>query len=342
MTQINTEVLDIRADISKDGFKAVGDLAMQEGWEDGSIQKTLAHAAVGAVVAGIGNGDALGGALGAGAAEAARSATANQDNATQQTVSALVGAIAGGGTGASVGLDGEKYNRQLHQREIAWIKAHAGEYAKLKGISLEEAQSALTNQALRSVDVIWSIALGEEDKEAQAFIADNTKGETLFHANQADFYNPTLNMDIAKQHPEIYAQAREKGRDILSDPAKLRGALATRLGTDALQNTLEALSAKVDNAATITQIAKDLQEGKISKTEALSRALEQGEDVVEGIIWSAVSAGKSLYGQATTSSKDFEAVYGNGAGNEIENLTWGYHRCLYSYQWQTQGKRWVA
>ena len=194
MTEINTEVLDIRADISKDiskdGFKAVGDLAMREGWEDGSTEKTLAHAAMGAVVAGIGNGDALGGALGAGAAEAARPATADANDATQQSVSALVGAIAGGGTGASVGLDGEKYNRQLHQDEIKWIENHAGDFADVTGISPEDAERLLRMAALSKVDSATYAAMlvaintsGHFTKEqiayAQNYLMKESKGEAF-------------------------------------------------------------------------------------------------------------------------------------------------------------------
>ena len=202
MTEINTEVLDIRKglseDISKDGFKAVGDLAMKEGWEDGSVEKTLAHAAMGAVVAAVGNGDALGGALGAGAAEAARPATADANDATQQSVSALVGAIAGGGTGASVGLDGEKYNRQLHQREIAWLKDKANIQAfaiELYGANptpqqLAQAEQYLAKGGISLVDSSFSQRVGGMDAdgqttnlhviEAEEFIKDNYGDSQLF------------------------------------------------------------------------------------------------------------------------------------------------------------------
>ena len=197
MTEINTEVLNIRADISKevskDGFKAVGDLAMEEDWEDGSIEKTLAHAAMGAVVAGIGNGDALSGAVGAGAAEAARPATKDADDATQQTVSAVVGAIAGGGTGASTGLDGEKYNRQLHQREIAWIKEHAEAFAQeLYGENptpeqLADAKARLAQQALRGVDKGWSLKLGSKDDESAKSFLDQNNAHLFTVKNAYEF-----------------------------------------------------------------------------------------------------------------------------------------------------------
>ncbi len=207
MTQINTEVLDIRAgisqDLSKDGFKAVGDLAMREGWEDGSAEKTLAHAAMGAVVAAVGNGDALGGALGAGAAEAARPATADADEGTQQTVSAIVGAIAGGGTGASTGRDGEEYNRQLHQREIALIKANAQAFAdQHKDMNYEEALRILSSTALAGVDSEHANRFGV-DAEAQAFLQDlaeqnggvafvadgDTRVQHMFNETDRSLYN---------------------------------------------------------------------------------------------------------------------------------------------------------
>jgi hypothetical protein len=208
MTQINTEVLDIRADISKeiskDGFKAVGDLAMEQGWEDGSIEKTLAHAAMGAVVAGIGNGDAIGGALGAGAAEAARPATAHADDATQQWASAAIGAIAGGGTGASTARDGEEYNRQLHQREIALIRDNAAAFAAQQGITPEEALKILSSTALAGVDSEHAQHFGI-DAEAQAFLQTlaeqnggvafvaegDTRGRTqhMFQETDSSLYN---------------------------------------------------------------------------------------------------------------------------------------------------------
>jgi len=208
MTHINTEVRDIRSDISKDvakdGFKAVGDYVMKQAakgdkaWEDGGIKKVLAHAAVGAAVAGIGNGDAIGGALGAGAREAASGLSAGQSDATQQTASALIGAIAGGGTGASVALDGEKYNRQLHQREIEWIKKHIGDFSAITGLSPENARRLLTAAGMTLVDAkaaLFNAAnvqalldqgfTKEQIAYAQKYLTSNTNGET-FHNEFAD------------------------------------------------------------------------------------------------------------------------------------------------------------
>ena len=68
--------------------------------------------------------------IGAGARELASKATKDKDKTTQQAVSTLIGAAVGKGTGASVALKGEKFNRQLHQKEIEWIKKHSLEFAK--------------------------------------------------------------------------------------------------------------------------------------------------------------------------------------------------------------------
>ena len=186
MTQINTEVLDIRKQnseqIAKEGFKAVGDYAMEQAakgdkeWEDGGVKKILAHAAVGAVAAGIGNGDAVGGAIGAGAAEAARPATKGASDATQQWASAIIGAVAGGGTGAATGLQGEKYNRQLHQKEIELIKKNAGAFAAYykkktgKALSQKEAEAMLAQAALHNVDSWY--AGTNVNSDAENFIED--------------------------------------------------------------------------------------------------------------------------------------------------------------------------
>jgi len=282
MTEINTEVLQIRENISNEvaieGFKAVGDLAMKEGWEDGSVEKTLAHVAVGAVVAGIGNGDAISGALGAGSRELASTLTEGKDDATQQNVSTLVGAVVGGGTGASVALDGEKYNRQLHQKEIEWIDDNAEAFAQEQGITPEEAKQQLSNQALRDVDVIWSAVLGEEDVDAKAFIAKNSQGETfsdglfsshgLFTVEGSEYYNPNVYIEAQKTNPDFYKRAQEVGKEILSDPAKLREAVAAKITVKTLESIQDMAITKVDQVAQLAQLADDLDKGKISKDQA--------------------------------------------------------------------------
>ncbi len=106
--------------------------------------------------------------------------TQGQNDVTQQWASAIIGAVAGGGTGATTALQGEKYNRQLHQQEIKWLKDHALAFAKkLYGDNpipeqIADAQARLTQQALRGVDKGWSLKLGSKtDQAAKAFLDTN-------------------------------------------------------------------------------------------------------------------------------------------------------------------------
>jgi hypothetical protein len=232
MTEINTEVLEIRADISKevavDGFKAVGDYAMKQEasgdkeWEDGGTKKTIAHAAMGAIVAGIGDGDALDGAAGAGAREAASNLSAGKDDTTQQWISSAIGGVAGGATGASVALQGEKYNRQLHQKEIAFLKNkdNIDSFAKeLYGENPTKEQLTQTEQILAIggaslVDKSFNNALLETDKNtndeqlkillAQEFIKDNYKDSSAIFYNDKDkkFPTGTKGFDVDKDSKE--------------------------------------------------------------------------------------------------------------------------------------------
>jgi hypothetical protein len=95
-----------------------------------------------------------------------------------QTASALIGAMAGGGMGASVALDGEKYNRQLHQQEIAWIKKHAAAFAKANHLTPAQAQALLSLGALGMVDA-------EENAQIQRFIHAGTLTQEQIQKAQA-------------------------------------------------------------------------------------------------------------------------------------------------------------
>jgi hypothetical protein len=120
-----------------------------------------------------------------------------QSEATQQWVSALVGGAASGGmTGASTALDGEKYNRQLHQREIAWIKKNAAAFARANGMSQKDAQMLLTISALGMVDAQNSATLQQMIRNgtisqravhnAQNYIKGHTVGESFHDEHHYD------------------------------------------------------------------------------------------------------------------------------------------------------------
>jgi filamentous hemagglutinin len=109
----------------------------QAAWSDGGANKTLLHGLVGAATAALGGGNALQGALGAAASEAASGAMQHylddqgitdpsQRNLLMQLASTAIGGAVGGGAGAATALQGDQYNRQLHQTEKDRIKQLAG------------------------------------------------------------------------------------------------------------------------------------------------------------------------------------------------------------------------
>jgi len=130
-------------------MRAVGDLATymadhassdqeRAEWNDGGTYKVVLHGLVGAATAALGGGNALQGALGGTAGEAASSAMQeylrgqgiDPNSPTGKTLmqlgSTAVGAAVGGGNGAVTSLQGEQFNRELHQTEKDRIHELAG------------------------------------------------------------------------------------------------------------------------------------------------------------------------------------------------------------------------
>ncbi|WP_139942955.1 hemagglutinin repeat-containing protein [Fulvimonas soli] len=122
--QENQEVGQIAGQV---GMRAAGDIEQAMGWAPGSTGSTILHGLVGAAASALGGGNIAQGATGAAASEAAVSAMQNYlwsqginpDSATgkilMQLGSAAIGGAAGGGAGTAMALQGEQFNRQLHQ-----------------------------------------------------------------------------------------------------------------------------------------------------------------------------------------------------------------------------------
>ncbi|MGF2040621.1 MAG: hypothetical protein RMZ43_035920, partial [Nostoc sp. CmiVER01] len=136
-----------------DAAAARGDKANAQAWSEGGSKKILLHGLVGAGMAVLGGGNGALGATGAGASQAASGAMVNYLRAHgidpnspdgklyMQLASQAIGGAAGGSAGAAAAQAGELNNRQLHTREIDWIKSHALEYAQAHGLS--EAQATI-------------------------------------------------------------------------------------------------------------------------------------------------------------------------------------------------------
>uniref|UniRef100_UPI000AB9B815 DUF637 domain-containing protein n=1 Tax=Aliarcobacter cryaerophilus TaxID=28198 RepID=UPI000AB9B815 len=137
-------------------FENVGDyeiFKLKQGsldFSDGSLNKILLHSLVGGTVSAIQDKDILSGILSAGFREALSPLTANSSDEAKLLASQLtgifVGGLAGGEEGANNGYiistSGELYNRQLHQKEVEFLKDNIEnfkEYIKGKYNPVQEA-----------------------------------------------------------------------------------------------------------------------------------------------------------------------------------------------------------
>ena len=207
--------------VAEMGAKAVGDLAKMMNWEDGSPQKVALHGLVGYLSAKVGGGgNTTASALSAMGSEYINTEianylqqntalTADQRNAVQQASAASLGALIGASLGgnsntvnqsAQMAWKTEKFNRQLHPDEMKWIKAHAKEFAEQEGLTVEEAEKRLSQQAERDLDILWFLKLDSStDDKAKAFLASqnnatfiDSKGDVqhYFVAKDNDFWTP--------------------------------------------------------------------------------------------------------------------------------------------------------
>jgi len=134
-SQENMELGNVAGQV---GMRAAGDLAGQMGWAEGSAERTILHGVVGAGIAALGGGDVADGALGAAANQFVVQKMADylvsqgytpgspEFASMMQLASTAIGAAVGGGAGAATALQGEQFNRQLHQTEKDRIKQLAG------------------------------------------------------------------------------------------------------------------------------------------------------------------------------------------------------------------------
>lgn len=210
----------------EEAFKLVGGVSAVMGWEEGSREKVILHAITGAVQASLGGGNVLAGTAGAGAAEASRSLTDHLGKAEQQWISMAIGAAAGGiagggssaglGAGAATSLDGERYNRQLHQYEIDRAKLKAKEFKEWvkekegKDITEEEAEGRLMRQQLRYADSETYYKDGSiEDKSASKFLEEN---KLWVYLKPGDFFDTSINQDVKEANLDSYAKGEaQKG-----------------------------------------------------------------------------------------------------------------------------------
>lgn len=232
-------------------FNIAGDVAQRYQWGEGSTQKVVLHGIAGFIQASAGGQNGVAGALAAMGNEALTGqineyikaqvpitsgmsaeqvATATQTRKElAEAAASLIGAstvaltngLSGKGSaqdvqlGGQVALNADRFNRQLHPKEIDWIKQNAKRFAQQLGISPDAAEQRLAQQAFREVQFG---ATGDTDFAAQQFLKGNTQGlllpgdpaipgQTVGYMFRAD--------PIQKANPLMYAT------QVVSDPAAL-------------------------------------------------------------------------------------------------------------------------
>ncbi len=203
-------------------------------WKEGGEYRAGLHMAGGALVAGLGGGSAIGGAIGGAIGAGATSLAAPQlteladkvassvgggvagqmaGNVVANVAAGAVGSV-GGGSGAFMGSNVDRYNRQLHEKETSVIRNKARQLAAAGGISYDDALERLSSQALRDVDAAYAAAHPGVDMQAQAWLnqlkAENPEGFNhmpLFQATQAEYNDSTLYAGTKLTNPDIYAAA---------------------------------------------------------------------------------------------------------------------------------------
>nr|WVL54479.1 hemagglutinin repeat-containing protein [Xanthomonas nasturtii] len=177
-------------------------LARINSWGDGGVNKVLLHGLTGAAVAALGGESALGGAISAAGSERAKQVMAdylvsqhidpNSEtfNSLMEAGSAAIGGALGGTTGVGIAVAGDKFNRQLHQDEVARIKELAGDDPKRQAELLAASCALIKCSSQYEVGtdeyIYWAgiEALGSkpEYQQDREWLANQTSGELIYTA----------------------------------------------------------------------------------------------------------------------------------------------------------------
>ena len=285
-TRVNEELgaqVEITKEFGKEAPKAVGDFANNRikaiiadttlsntekqaaiaKWDEGGIYRVAAHTALGA----LGTGSLEGALTTGGIAAAAPTLNSLQDKMAESLIaSGMSEDIAKGtasgvvslallGAGSAAGLDTsstvtatnvDANNRQLHPSQITLLKLNAGDYAKEKGISEEEALKILARAAVYYTDEGWynayntHLSLDEikQFDDAINFLRDRTPSTTwnMILAEESTSDGRPLPFDNVsvdalrgpfevRENPESYTDSRMYLKEMLSDADSVQFAL---------------------------------------------------------------------------------------------------------------------
>ncbi|ERE06449.1 two-partner secretion domain-containing protein [Pseudogulbenkiania ferrooxidans] len=216
------------------GFHVVGDLSEKMGWKDGSPEKMALHGLMGALQAKAGGGNVLAGMTAAAANEWVGTQVAdylqshtdldeNQRKAVQQwsavATGTMVGGLSGGNgiaamSGGAVALDGEKYNRQLHQVEFDKAKRYAKQFKEFlkrttgEEITDDQAAGRLVRQMERWADYDTARQDGfRVDQQVTSFM-----GKGSVQVTESDYYNPSINNNVANVNSNLVSAGKKQSK----------------------------------------------------------------------------------------------------------------------------------
>ncbi|WP_206336007.1 DUF637 domain-containing protein, partial [Pseudomonas viridiflava] len=303
------------------GFKAVGGWALGK-YEDGSIQKVLAHALMGGLVAEATGSDFKTGAMAAGANEALINVISNMAGGDKNLeiigsqLSGIVAAAAVNGDvakGAEIAKYATTYNRQLHFEEQKWLNENVKEFAQKENITEQVAMERLSQQALKNTDMLWRSILSDgNDSAAQIFLAGAGKtfvnnlgsDQKLFTAENNQLFRPEMFADSAD--PAFYKQFVQSG-------------VSRDLSTGLMKELKDSGVALKDGVVDLAKAAKE------NPTAVFKSILEGVAGMPAGVVDSFKESGQAIGEGAAVAlnselSGKLNAIYGQHVGTAQQAL----------------------
>lgn len=200
--------------ISQIGANTIGDW-----YSDGKLDYTthkLAHTALGFTAGLAANGDGISGALGGLAGSVAGEYFQSENAAvfSSAAAAALLGKDAQ--LAANIAGTADRFNRQLHQSEIDWVKAQAKQFAKEKGITEAEALKLLMPEAVQLADYTYEQVLPDNAEVREWLKAQGAKDGKLQEERRwlwgtktavSGYFDSGINREVVSQNAGFYADA---------------------------------------------------------------------------------------------------------------------------------------
>ncbi|WP_268876404.1 hemagglutinin repeat-containing protein [Canicola haemoglobinophilus] len=342
----NQELANVAGQV---GARLVGDVSQMLEWEEGSPQKIALHAVVGALAAKWSDGNV---AVGAGAGALSEWANSqiedylknhpelnlSQDEryaiqqATAAALGAAVGAVIGGnsesvGQGALTAYNAEKFNRQLHPKEIDLIKAKASAYAREQNISEEEAIAQLTEESLRGVsdDAVHLV----KNEPARQYL-DKLRAEIgepwlfdVLNRNSTEYKNSLIYADGIGKYQDVYNKARLNHSIMSTHEQLLVRGLRESSNYHKQVGKETVLSVYGDTLKAIEfnhKLAEELKRQPDDNAEALGYRYERAGNQLSDIISSSYPNARGLFNLGEFLSQD--NAYGKAAMGAIAQSGW--------------------